>query len=60
MAATVHLAKCNICKADFALRVTLTRHIKTDQDISIQSKPSNFFNRKIIVSVRILDSGAGP
>ena len=58
MAATVHLMKCNICKADFALRVTLTRHIKTD--ISIQSKPSNFFNRKIIVSVRILDFGAGP
>ena len=37
MAATVHLMKCNICKADFALRVTLTRHIKTDQDISIQT-----------------------
>ena len=37
MAAAMCLANCNICKADFALRVTLTRHIKTDQDISIQT-----------------------
>ena len=37
MSATVRLAKCDICKADFALRVMLARHIKTDQDISIQT-----------------------
>ena len=37
MDAAVHLANCYIFKADFALRVMLTRHIKTDQDKSIQT-----------------------
>ena len=27
---TVRLMNCNVCDADFAVRVTLTRHIKKD------------------------------
>ena len=26
------LANCDVCEADFAVRVTLTRHIKTDRE----------------------------
>ena len=37
MAAAMHLMNCDIYKADFALRVMLTRHIETEQDISIQT-----------------------
>ena len=27
---TMDLVNCNVCNADFAVRVTLIRHIKTD------------------------------
>ena len=31
MAIALGINNCDICKADFALRVMLTRHIKMDQ-----------------------------
>ena len=37
MAAAMRLGNRDISKADFAFRVMLTRHIKTDRDISIQT-----------------------
>ena len=35
MAAAVYLVNCDVSNVDFAVRVTLTRHIKTDRIVII-------------------------
>ena len=37
MAGTMHLANCDICNADFTVRVMLTRHIKMDHYVSMNT-----------------------
>ena len=59
MAGAVRLTNCDVCNADFVVRVTLTRHIKTDHDcncnictkrilIIIQAERSHFLRQTLI------------
>ena len=70
---TMDLVNCDVCNADFAVRVTLTRHIKIDRECNCNVFYEENMNDHTSLGItfskantytpyheRILDLGAGP